>query len=142
MDDSPVIAGLLAKRSELQTKITDLTHELAQRKRELVLVEETQHLFAPTITHAKVQVARSRRARHFAPGEITKRCYEAMRLAPDGYVTVDGIAWKAMQDKKLDLADAPMRDDFTRRFTWALNLLSRGAVRRIGHGAEAKWTRR
>jgi hypothetical protein len=45
-----------------------------------------------------------------------------------------------MQDKGLDLADADIRDDFARRFTWTLMaMLARGIVRKIGNGNGARW---
>ena len=63
-----------------------------------------------------------------------------LREADGEYVTVETIVWRAMQDKGLDLADADIRDDFARRFTWTLTaMLARGVVRKVGNGAGARW---
>jgi hypothetical protein len=80
------------------------------------------------------------RSAHFASGELTGRCQDALREAEGGYVTVETIVWRAMQEKGLDLADADVRDDFTRHFTWTLTaMLSRGVARKVGSGADARW---
>jgi hypothetical protein len=140
MDEAPAIQALLDKRAELRQAISELSHELYQAKRNLAQLEQTLRLFAPNVSQAKRQVATFVRSKYFRPGEITRRCHEAFRAAGDDPVTVEMIVWRAMRDKGLDLADGPMRDDFARRFTWALNqLYGRGAVRKEGTGAEAKW---
>jgi hypothetical protein len=141
MDETaPAIQALLDKRAELRQAISELSHELYQAKRNLAQLEQTLRLFAPTVTQARRQVATFVRSKYFRPGEITRRCREAFRDAGNDPVTVEMIVWRAMQDKGLDLADAPMRDDFAQRFTWALNqLYGRGAVRKEGVGVDARW---
>jgi hypothetical protein len=64
---------------------------------------------------------------------------DALREADGGYVTVEGIVLRAMQEKGMDFADTDMRDDFTRRFTWTHAMLSRGVVRKAGSRADARW---
>ncbi len=141
METVAAIQGLLDKRAELQQAIAELSHELYQRKWELTQLERTLQLFAPSVTQAQRQVATFVRSKYFRPGEITRRCQEAFREAKGDPVTIEIIVWRAMRDKGLDLADAPMRDDFGRRFTWSLNqLFARGLVRKEGIGVEARWT--
>lgn len=141
MQDEPIIAGLLAKRTELEEAVADLEYQVRQRRAQIAHLDATLALFAPSLSQARRRVSVFVRSEHFTNGEITGRCQDALREAGDGFVTVEAIVWRAMQDKGLDLADAPLRDDFTRRFTWAMNtLLSRGAVRKIGTGDGARWS--
>jgi len=140
MADEPVIAGLLAKRTELEEAVSDLEYELRQKRIQIAQLDATLGLFAPGLTQAKRRVSIFIRSAHFASGELTSRCHDALREADGSYVTVETIVWRAMQDKGLDLVDADLRDDFTRRFTWTLTaMLSRGAVRKIGSGPGARW---
>src|SRR5271166_4312010 len=135
MADEPVIAGLLAKRTELEEAIADLEYELRQKRTQIAQLDATLGLFAPGLTQAKRRLSIFIRSAYLASGELTSRCQDALREADGGYVTVEAIVWRAMQDKGLDLADADLRDDFARRFAWTLNaLLARGAVRKIGSG--------
>lgn len=141
MDEAPAIQALLDKRAELRQAISELTHEIYVAKRNLAQLEHTIRLFAPNVTQAKRQVATFVRSKYFRPGEITRRCQEAFRDAAGDPITVETVVWRAMRDKELDLADAPTKDDFARRFTWALNqLYARGAVRKVGIGVDAKWS--
>ncbi len=140
MADEPVIAGLLAKRTELEEAVADLEYELRQKRTQIAQLDATLGLFAPGLTQARRRLSIFVRSAYLASGELTSRCQDALREADGGYVTVEAIVWRAMQDKGLDLADADLRDDFTRRFTWTLNeLLGRGAVRKFGSGAGARW---
>jgi hypothetical protein len=140
MADEPVIAGLLAKRTELEEAIADLEYQVRQRRTQLAQLDATLGLFAPGLTQARRRLSVFVRSAHFASGELTGRCQDALREADGEYVTVETIVWRAMQDKGLDLADADVRDDFARRFTWTLTtMLSRGAVRKVGNGATARW---
>jgi hypothetical protein len=135
------IQGLLDKTAELQQAIAELSHEIYQRKWELTLLERTLQLFAPNVTRVRRQIATFVRSRYFRPGEITRRCQEALREDRGDPVTVEIIVWRATRDKGLDLADAPMHDDFGRRFSWSLNqFFARGLVRKQGTGVEAQWT--
>ena len=141
MDEAPAIQALLDKHAELRQAISELQHELYQRRRNLVQLEQTLRLFAPNVAQAKRQVSTFVRSRYFRPGEITRRCQEAFRVAGKDPITVEQIVWRTMRDKELDIADTPTRDDFARRFTWALNqLYARGAVKKEGKGADARWS--
>jgi hypothetical protein len=80
------------------------------------------------------------RSGHFAMGEISKRCYDALRTGGELGVSPDEIAVKAMAEKGLDPADEAMRRDFMRRFHWALaRIQGQDKADKIGHGKGVRW---
>src|SRR5580658_1022180 len=140
MADEPVTAGLLAKRTELEEAVADLEYQVRQKRTQISQLDATLGMFAPGLTQDERRLSIFIRSPHLAAGELTGRGQNALREADGGYVTVEGIVWRATQEKAMDLADADMRDDFARHFTWTLNaMLSQGAVRKGGSGADARW---
>jgi hypothetical protein len=124
----------------LEEAIADLEYQVRQRRTQLAQLDATLGLFAPGLTQAKRRLSIFIRSAHFASGELTGRCQDALREADGAYVTVGSIVWRAMQDKGLHLVDADLRDDVARRFTWTLTaMLARGVVRKVGNGTGARW---
>lgn len=140
MQTPEVIEALLAKRDEIELSVRELERHVRRHRTQIAKIDATIRLFAPNMIMAKRQVAKFVRSVHFADGELTKRCQDALREADGGMVTTDAIVWRAMQDKGLNLKDADLRADFGRRFTWTLTaMLGRGKVRKVGSGSGAKW---
>lgn len=76
---------------------------------------------------------------YFAPGELTKRIYDAMRIS-DSVASAE-MAAAAMRDKGLDPENDPVtRTDFVRRVTLQLNDMHRkGKAEKVGHGRVMRW---
>ena len=139
METAPVIAGLLAKRQEIETEIAELERQVRRRQGDLRQLDTAICLFAPSLTRAKREMTRFQRSAHFVTGELTRRVQTALREAT-GPITADEIAVAAMREKGLDMGGGELRQDITRRFLWTLNrLLGRGAVTKQGWGAAARW---
>jgi hypothetical protein len=141
MEEAPVIAGLLAKRAEIEAEIADLERQVRQRQTKLRQLDTAICLFAPNLTRAKREVTRFRRSAYFVTGELSRRVQTALREAT-GPITADAIAVQAIRDKGLDMGDGELRQDITRRFLWTLNrMLGRGIVTKQGWGAAAWWAK-
>jgi hypothetical protein len=139
--DGAAIAGLLAKRDQVERWIASLEGQLRARRGDLAHLDHVLRLFAPDLVQARYKASVFVRSVHFQAGEMTRRCQDALREADGGYVTTEAIVHRAMQDKGLDATDRRLRDDFGRRFTWALNtMLAQGKVRKIGSGMGARWS--
>ena len=139
MEDAPVIAGLLAKRTTIEAEIADLERQVRHRQATIRQLDAAICLFAPSLIRAKREVARFQRSAHFVTGELSRRVQTALREAT-GPITADEIAVAAMREKGLDMGDRELRQDITRRFLWTLNrMLGRGVVTKQGWGAAARW---
>ena len=140
MEHAPVIAGLLAKREEIGRQIVELERQIRRHKADVSQIDGTIRLFSPDVTQAKREVTRFTRSAHFVTGELTRCVQTALREAEGRAITADDIAVQAMREKGLDMGDGELRADITKRFLWTLNrLLGRGAVRKEGWGAAARW---
>jgi len=140
MEDAPVIAGLLAKRAEIEAQIAELERQVRQHQTKLRQLDTAICLFAPSLIRAKREVTRFQRSAHFVTGELSRRVQTALREAT-GPITADEIAIAAMREKGLDMGDGELRADITRRFLWTLNrMLGRGVVTKQGWGATARWS--
>src|ERR1700733_83522 len=86
-----------------------------------------------------VRVRRPRHLDYFSHGEISRRCFDALR----GVATLPAsdIARTAMTDKGLNYdADRHMRIEFTCRITMQLNSMAhRGDIQKIGSGRGVRW---
>lgn len=141
MEDEPVIAGLLAKRAEIEGDIAELERVIRRRRSEVMQIDAAILLFRPDLRRAKRDVTRFQRSAHFMVGELTRRCQTALREAKGQSVTADEIAMTAMREKNLDMGDGALRQDITRRFMWTLTrMLKTGSVTKQGWGADARWT--
>jgi hypothetical protein len=140
MENAPVIAGLLSTRASIEREIAELERDIRRHRSEMMQIDATILLFAPTLTRAKRDITRFQRSAHFMVGELTWRCQTAFREAKGQTVTVDEIAVQAMRDKNLDMGDGALRQDVTRRFMWAPTwMLKPGTVVKQGYGADARW---
>lgn len=145
MDNTSVVAGLLAKRAEIQKAIAAVEREARKQTRQhraaMAKIDATIELFEPGVVAAKRKQSMGERSIHFATGELTRRCQTALREANGQPVTADQIAVAAMREKHLDMGDGELRQDITRRILWTLNrLMGRKAVVKAGWGASARWT--
>ncbi len=139
MEEAPVISGLLAKREQISKRIVELRKQITRHKTEIVQIDAAIALFATDLTAAKRKASRFARSEHFASGELTRRCREAMRQA-SGPISADELAVKAMQDKGMDPADVATRADFVQRFVWTLTrMLAHHRMEKIGRGPDARW---
>lgn len=140
MEDAPVIAGLLAKRKQIEGDIAELERAICRRRAEVMQIDATILLFSPDLKRAKRDVTRFQRSAHFMTGELTRRCQTAFREAKGNLVTANEIAVTAMREKNLDMGDGALRQDITRRFMWTLTrMLKTGSVTKQGWDADAKW---
>jgi Trk K+ transport system NAD-binding subunit len=141
MENPDIIAALLAKRAEIGKAIADLQRQERKRKAEMVQLDATIKLFAPSVTLAKREATKFARSVHFVVGELSRRCNQALREANGQPITADMLAVAAMREKGLDLGDGELRQDIGRRFLWTLaRMLPRKGVVRDGYGAGAGWT--
>jgi hypothetical protein len=140
MEDTPVIAGLLEKRAQIETAIADLEHQIRVRRMEIAQLDATICMFAPSVIAAKREATKFKRSVHFLTGELTRLCLDCLRQADGRLVTAHEMAVTALHQKGLDAGDAELLTDFTKRITWTLNrMLGRGAVTKQGYGASARW---
>jgi hypothetical protein len=139
--DAPVIAGLLAKRDEVERAIAHIERMMRARRGDLAHIDHVLRLFAPNLQQARYRASVAMRSRHFENGELTKRCQDALREANGGYITTEAVVRKAMADKGIDQRNRDLYDDFGRRFSWVLNTaLAHGKVTKIGSGMAARWS--
>jgi exonuclease VII small subunit len=140
MNDTTILSGLLAKRTELERAIAALDKQVRHIKHQIGQIDATIELFAPGVIAAKRQVTSSARSAHFVTGELTRRCQTALREARGKPVSADEIALTAMREKGLDLGDGELRADMGRRLLWTLNRMrQRGVVVKEGYGTDARW---
>jgi hypothetical protein len=145
MVDTFLINALIRKRSEILASITDLERQANQLCADLAHVDATLRMLDPDleIEALPVRGPRPKRSKYFAHGEISRRCLEALRDAPDdGWLSGDDIAVRAMRDKKLDPErDRRLRTDFVRRILQTLDSMERryGRVVKSGSGRGIKW---
>jgi hypothetical protein len=139
--EAATMAGLLAKREQVERSIASIEGQLRARRGDLAHIDHVIRMFAPDLTQARSRVSAYVRSVYFQNGEMTKRCQDALRDAGDGFVTTQAIVMRAIEDKGLDPRDRRILDDFGRRFTWVLNtMLAHGRVQKIGTGMQARWS--
>ena len=140
METPAVVTALLGKRSDIQRQIAELERQVRKHKADTLQLDAAIRLFSPSLALGKRETTRFARSAHFVTGELTRRVQDGLREAK-GPITSDDLARMAMRDKGLDEADDAMRKDIARRFQWTLmRLLPRGAVVKVGYGADATWS--
>jgi hypothetical protein len=72
MEDTPVIAGLLEKRTQIETAIAELERRIRVRRLEIAQLDATICMFAPSVIAAKRETTRFKRSVHFLTGELTR----------------------------------------------------------------------
>lgn len=140
MEDAAVITGLLEKRAKIEQAIAELERQVRARRLEVMQLDATLRLFAPSVVAAKREATRFARSAHCLIGELTRQCQDSLREAKERPVTATEIAVTALHAKGLDAGDAALRADFTKRIHWTLTrMLRRGAVVKHGYGMSARW---
>ena len=104
METAPVIAGLLAKRQEIEAEIAELERQVRLRQGQVRQLDTAICLFAPSLIRAKREVTRFQRSAHFVTGELSRRVQTALREA-SGPITAAKIVIQAMREKESALGD-------------------------------------
>jgi hypothetical protein len=141
MAQSIIIHALTEKRAEVSGIIADLEERTRQARADLAHIDATLRLFDPDVKIGAIRAKQPAKARSgpFAPGEISKRCREALRDAKEP-LAAETIVRAAMADKGLPVDDKAMRIAMIRSFLWALHRLHvEGQVQKVGHGLGARW---
>ncbi len=141
MAGSIIVGALMEKAAEIRGRIATLEGEIARERESLTNLQATLRLFDPTrdANTVKPRRARLRRTSHFAQGEISSRCRDALRDAVEP-VSAEDIARKAMAEKGLDVEDRKLRSDLLIRILWGLQRMhAAGKAEKIGHGLGVRW---
>ena len=108
---------------------------------ELVHLDAVLRMFRPDFVPEALPVRQRRPAKspYFAHGELTKRIYDALRVAET--ITSTDVAVTAMRDKGLEPDHDPItRMDFVRRVGLQLNDMQRkGKIERLGRVKALRW---
>jgi hypothetical protein len=145
MKDERLLESLIAKRAEIAGDVLALEKKLGTQRAALVHIDATLKLLDPTIRLSEIRAKRPMYARsgYFAPGELTKRCNDAVRVAGPGGVSAEEVALLALKEKQLDHTDERLRSDFIKRIHYAMDRLQRvQTVRRVGKGRGVRWALR
>jgi hypothetical protein len=132
------VSALQRKRSEIAGIVADLEKQLADRRADLVHIDNALRLMNSPIPGEAIP-ARKRRppnTGYFTHGELSRRIYDALRTRE----TVSGaeLADLALADKRID--DPNVRMTFVSRFLVRLDQMAlRGVVERIGRGNGVRW---
>lgn len=142
MKDERLLETLIEKRAEIAGEILELEKKLGTHRAALVHIDATIKILDPSVRLSEIRAKRPMYARsgYFAPGELTRRCNDAARIAgPDG-VSADEIATIALKDKGLDAGDEHLRTDFIKRIHSAMDRLQRlRMMKRVGKGRGVRW---
>jgi hypothetical protein len=135
------INALRDKRAELAGLVIHHQREIERLRGEIVHLDAVLRIFAPDSKpeHILPKYRRPRRSEYLVPGEIRRRCLDAMR--DDAIVVADQIVVEMMRDKGLDAeGDRRLRSDLLKRALRALDALRRlGRVEKIGQGRGVQW---
>ena len=141
-DEQPnTVNALRKKRAEIAGRIVRHNHELDQLRADLVHVDAVLRIFDPGSDPEDIasRIPRQRRTEYFAPGELARRVYEALRTSGDT-VSAEELTNKALADKGIASTDRVARRLFMTKFMPALaDLRRRGIVEKIGHGRGVRW---
>ena len=142
MGNSYAVSALSDKRAEIAGKILELERQLRLHRSELMHLDAAMMILDPNTRPHSIRAKHpmADRSGHFGMGEISKRCYDALRTGGELGVSPDEIAVKAMADKGLDPGDQAMRRDFMRRFHWALaRIQGQDKAVKVGTGKGVRW---
>lgn len=62
---------LISKRASIEREIAELERDIRRHRSEMMQIDATVLLFAPTLTRAKRDITRFQRSAHFMVGELT-----------------------------------------------------------------------
>jgi hypothetical protein len=140
MADPHVITALRSKRAEVSGYIHDLEKKVRHLRATLANLDATILLFSPGTDPELIPPRRPyRRSRYFAPGDISKLCAEALRVAEGKPITSLAIAEGIMAERGLPDDDATRRHVAEAVVVVLRGLKRRGRVARIGDTNGAKW---
>lgn len=145
MNDERLLDTLVDKRAEIAGEIMDLEKRLGTQRAALVHIDSVLKLLDPNIRLADIRAKRPMYARsgYFAPGELTRRCNDAARIAGPEGVSADEVATVALREKGLDAGDEHLRTDFIKRIHYAMDRLQRLRVmKRVGKGRGVRFALR
>jgi hypothetical protein len=133
MEGTPVIAGLLEKRAEIETAIAALERQIRVRRLGDCAIG-CNDLHVRAVRHHG-QATKFKRSVHFLTTELTRLCLDSLRQADGGLVTARETAARRCIKKGLDAGDGELLANFTKRIAWALAwMLGRGVVTKQGYG--------
>lgn len=132
------VAALQRKRAEIAGIIAELEKRLAERRADLVHIDNALRILNSPIAGEAIPARRPRprNSGYFAHGELSRRIYDALRT----HETVSGaeLADIALADKGIE--DRGVRATFVARFLVRLDQMVRnGDVERIGSGNGVRW---
>jgi hypothetical protein len=105
MAESHVVSALVDKRAELAGQIVRIEQQLGQFRADLIHIDATIRLFAPTLEPdtIKAKVIR-RRNDWFEPREVKRRVLDTLRRS-DQPMAAPGLVRVVMSERGLDPAD-------------------------------------
>ncbi|MHB1304137.1 MAG: hypothetical protein ACYCZB_11795 [Acidiphilium sp.] len=143
MENASLIAALMTKRNEAEQDIVALKKRVAARRSEMHRIDCAIKVLTPSLRNARLIATRHARSKFFTSGELSRRCFDALRESEGAWITAEDIARKAMQDKGLRIDDDELRGDFTKRLLWTLNrFVLKQNVEKDGWGTAARWRRK
>jgi hypothetical protein len=132
------VAALQRKRAEIAGIIAELEKQLAERRADLVHIDNALRLMNSPIPGDAIPARKSRprNTGYFAHGELSRRIYSALRTRES--VSAAELADLAVADK--GIGDARVRATFIARFLVRLDqMAARNHVERIGGGQGVRW---
>ena len=144
MKNEHLVKVLIEKRAEIAGIVEGLEREVAQHRAALIHLDSTLRLLDPSIKIGEIRSKRmSRRSGYFAPGELSKSCLDAIRIAGDKGVSAEEVAVSMMAAKGIEQTDEILRTEFIKRIHNAMDRLHRSqVVRRVGRGLGVRWALR
>lgn len=138
---SPVLNGLIKKRSEIAGRIQAIHAEAARLVAELDHLDCTIRLFAPEIDFQDIPVKALPPPNAAFRGEFQRSLLEFLR-GQQRWLTTDDLTVKVMVQRRMNEADRALRVLTRKRVGHALTRLRRKGVvasRKAGKGALLAW---
>ena len=105
MPESHVVSALVDKRAELAGQIVRIEQQLGQFRADLIHIDATIRLFAPTLEPETIKAKVIRRRNDwFEPGEVKRRVLDTLRRS-DQPMAAPGLVRVVMSERGLDPAD-------------------------------------
>jgi hypothetical protein len=105
MAESHVVSALVDKRAELAGQIVRIEQQLGQFRADLIHIDATIRLFAPTLEPETIKAKVIRRRNDwFEPGEVKRRVLDTLRRS-DQPMAAPGLVRAVMIERGLDPAD-------------------------------------
>jgi hypothetical protein len=105
MAESHVVSALVDKRAELAGQIVRIEQQLGQFRADLIHIDATIRLFAPTLEPETIKAKVIRRRNDwFEQGEVKRRVLDTLRRS-DQPMAAPGLVRAVMSERGLDPAD-------------------------------------